>query len=210
MSGAALSPLVTDAKVQAIINLADAVAAAANSSDRVDYMRQLLMLLRRWEGEGAPLIQDQQIWGYWKSVIKLCLADGQWQAALDYPAVPLDHNYNLMSAEHYAFARYIAKIFGDPNTDATLNAYFWVKNGLVKIGAERLLRTSANHPVLEESTASLAWKSKGVVDGLEDYRKGHGGKLGKPNSSRSMVWPNAVQQYKTVGGKVVPAYAGGS
>ena len=208
MSNSGNASSISNAKVQSILNLAE--AAAGSTGDRVDFARQLLLLLRRWEGESVPLIEDQQVWGPWRQIIKQCLAERRWRDALEYPAVALDQNYNLMAAEHYAFARYIARLYGDPNTDATLNTYFPAKKILIAVGGEKLLRTSANHPVLRESTASLAWKSKGVIDGLDDYRKANGGKPGIRNSSRSMVMPNAIQQYKLVGAKAVPAYAQGS
>jgi hypothetical protein len=190
---------VTDGKVQAIIGQS-ILLAKAYGVDAVDFMRQLLLLLRRWEGDNVSLLEDQAAWGAWKVILDKCLADKQWQDILDYPDTPLDQNYNLMAAEHYAFARYIARSYGDPNTEGTLNVYFHAKKFLMEIGGEKLLRTSAKHPVLKESQASLAWKSKGVADGLQDYAGAHGGKLGVRNSSRGMLKANILQQYQTVRG----------
>ena len=100
-----------------------------------------------------------------------------------------------MAAEHYGFARYVAAGCGDPHTEGVLKTYFAAKSvvSLFPKG-EKLLRTSPNHPVLPESPASQKWKSKGVQDGLLDYRNEHGGHLGENFSSRSVVFDNIGPQ----------------
>jgi LysM repeat protein len=175
---------IDDDKVQKILDYAADIAFKKNpQSDAVDEARdswQILYVLRRWNGSPQTIPNYQG-----------------WQSLLELPQTPLDRNLELMAAEHYGFARYVAAGCGDPHTESVLKTYFAAKSVVSFFpGGEKLLRTDPNHPVLPESPASLKWKSKGVQDGLLDYKKEHGGHLGENFSSRSVVTNNIGPQYQ--------------
>ena len=50
---------------------------------------QILLTLRRWDGSPATPLRNVQADPHWKSLPRL-------------PDVPLDRNFDLMAAEHYA------------------------------------------------------------------------------------------------------------
>jgi hypothetical protein len=176
---------IDDSRVKEILQHASEIARrqkpAATALDESYESWQTLLKLRRWDDTPETPLKDVQ-------------ADAKWKSLLQLPAKPLDGNFDLMAAEHFAYARYVALTYGDPHTESVLKTYFMAK----KIMPERWLRTSKNHPVLPESKASLSWMSKGVLQGLQDYRNapGHGGQLGRPFSSREVVTANAPAQYK--------------
>jgi LysM domain len=175
---------IDDDQVQGILDYAvDLVHKKKPQSDGVEEALdswQILLVLRRWD-DTPQTIQNYE----------------QWQSLLELPQTPLDRNLNLMAAEHYSFARYVAAGCGDPHTEGVLKTYFAATSAVSFFpGGEKLLRTDPKHPVLPESPASRKWMAKGVQEGLLDYRNAHGGHLGENFSSRSVVTGNAGPQYK--------------
>jgi LysM repeat protein len=183
---------IDDKAVQGILDCAVDLAQKKNpTSDAVEEAHdswQILIVLRRWNDP------PQTIPNY-----------DDWEELLELPQTPLDHNLELMAAEHYSFARYIAAGCGDPHTEGVLKTYFAAKSAVSFFpGGEKLLRTDPKHPVLPESDASRKWMSKGVQAGLLDYRNAHGGHLGENFSSRGVVtdniWPQVQKAKSTVYG----------
>lgn len=183
---------IDDRRVQAILDKARDVAHAqqpqAAGVDADYWIWQTLLELRRWDNTPQTPLSSIESDPVWKSTLRL-------------PAKPLDSNFDLMAAEHYAYARFVAAYYGDPHTQTVLKTYFGAKSALSQVpGGEQLLRTSPKHPVLPESDASLMWMARGVAQGLADYRAAHGGQMGKPWSSREVVTGNAPAQYKRAAG----------
>src|SRR5215467_4867183 len=182
---------VDDQRAASILSRTETLAHTSGRNE-IDFARNLLRILRRWEGPDVAQLDDPNEWTYYQTVITSMLNDPDWKDSLEYPDVPLDQNVTLAAAEHYAFARLIAAYYGDPHTLMVVKFYYGVKHIL----PEKMLRTSAKHPVLPESDASRAWAAKGVTKGLEDYKAAHGGKLGKPFSSRAVIYDNGPMHYK--------------
>jgi len=183
-----ISDAIDDSRVAGILKHAAELALRQKPSATLleqDYWSwQILLTLRRWDDTTATPLSNVQ-------------ADPQWKSLLRLPDVPLDHNYDLMAAEHYGYARYVAATYGDPHTDGILRTYFAVKTAVSLLpSGEKLLRTTKNHPVLPESGASRKWMSLGVQQGLLDYRKTHGSHLGPTFSSREVLRSNVGPQYK--------------
>jgi hypothetical protein len=179
---------IDDKRVQGILDHARDLARTQTSGlsmlDLDKAIWQVLLVLRRWDDTPqTPLSRVE--------------ADPSWKSLLRLPQKPLDSNFDLMAAEHYSYARFVAAFYGDPHTETALKTYFAAKSALSHFkGGEKLLRTTPNHPVLPESDASLRWMSLGVVQGLNDYRAANGGQLGKPWSSRDVVTQNVGPQYQ--------------
>ena len=192
---------VDDQRVSAILSRTDSLAQSLNV-DETDFARTLLRITRRWEGPGVAQLNDPNLWTFYKMLIVAMLNDAGWRGVLEYPDVPLDANLTLMAAEHYSFARLIAAYYGDPHTLVVVKFYYGVKSIL----PERVLRTSPKHPVLPESDASRSWGARGVTKGLEDYKARHGGKLGKPFSSRAVIYDNGPMHYKQKVTEYSPRY----
>ena len=57
-------------------------------------------------------------------------ADPLWKSLLRLPQKPLDLNFDLMSAEHYSYARFVAAFYVDPHTETVLETYFAAKSAL--------------------------------------------------------------------------------
>lgn len=193
---------IDNVRVQGILDhardLARAAKPSATGAEEAYIAWQILLTLRRWDDTAATPLSRVE-------------ADPKWKSLLELPGKRLDENYNLMAAEHYEYARYIAAIYGDPHTEGVLRTYFAAKTAVNLLpGGERLLRTSPNHPVLEESAESKMWMSKGVAQGLLDYKAEHGGKLGTAYSSRGVITGNAPAQYRRGTGLPYPyAYGAG-
>lgn len=192
---------IDNARVQGILDhardLARAAKPSATGAEEAYLAWQILLTLRRWDDTPATPLSRVE-------------GDPAWKSLLELPGKRLDQNYNLMAAEHYEYARYIAAIYGDPHTEGVLRTYFAAKTAVNLLpGGERRLRTSPQHPVLDESPQSKMWVSKGVAQGLLDYKAEHGGKLGTPYSSRGVVTGNAPAQYKRATGVPLP-YASGA
>jgi len=158
---------------------------------------QMLITLRRWDDTPA-------------TPLSTISADPTWKDLLELPQKPLDENFNLMAAEHYAFARYIAVSLGDPHTDAIIRTYHIAKTVAFALPGgvgEKALRTTSNHPVLPESDDSKRWASMGAAQGLQDYKSTHNGKLGAPFSARGVLTNNASAQYKRIGDTMPFSYS---
>jgi hypothetical protein len=172
---------VTDSEVLKILSFGVAEQTRSRPTQTVQELTyavwQRLLQLRRWTGPTDAVLH--------------------WKPILGFPETPLDQNYNLMAAEHYAYARHVAQFYGDPNTNATIKLYFDVKN-LAQLTSftERLLRTDPNHPTLPESAESRQWAARGAVEGLDDYRKEHEYRLGTAGSSREIIYDLIKTQAK--------------
>jgi len=181
---------VDDQRVQKIIEYSIRLARQQKQnptdSEEASMSFQMLIALRRWDDTPeTPLSRIE--------------SDPAWKDLLELPEKPLDQNFNLMAAEHYAFARQIALGFGDPHTDAIIRTYHVAKGIALFIPGgigEKLLRTAKNHPVLPESDDSKRWASMGAAQGLLEYKKSHNGNLGTPFSARGVLTNNATAQYK--------------
>jgi hypothetical protein len=181
---------IDDKRVAQIIDYAAYLVKRANPKVTVaaeaEASFQKLISLRRCGDQGIPPFDT-------------VISDPTWKRLLQLPEKPLDLNFDLMAAEHYAFARTIAIEYGDPHTDATVRTYYGIKTIALAVPlgiGEKFLRTSKNHPVLPESDASKRWASTGVFAGLERYKMEHDGQLGPPFSSRGVLTAN-YGQYKT-------------
>ena len=93
------------------------------------------------------------------------------------PAAP--HDLSLADAEHYMYARFLAGSTGDPTTSGLVYGYELWKVVRYVTGREEKLRTDPRFPVLPPSADAVDWGIRGVDDGLNDYRKAHGGATGK-------------------------------
>jgi hypothetical protein len=116
---------------------------------------------------------------------------------------------DLADAEHYMYARYLASSTGDDTVPALVLGYETAKIIKYATSSEKDLRTDPRFPVLPPSSDSVSWGLRGAQDGLDDYRKAHGGKLGARfeaiKINRSLITGAYGGLYPTPAAKTVAA-----
>ena len=132
-----------------------------------------------------PVSRHEHAWHFLKGVRRLgerdpfCMANGITPPTI----VGAPSDVNLADAEHYLYARFLAGSTGDPSARALVLGYGTMKAIKYALGKDEDLRTDPRFPSLPPSVDSIDWGLKGIDDGLEDYRKTHGGKNGKLGSA---------------------------